>query len=67
MNEPFVIGVDGTFVISGEPTLRQLESKYILFVLAVCEGNKAKTARRLGIERRTLYRKLARAAEEKST
>ncbi|MEP6620628.1 MAG: sigma 54-interacting transcriptional regulator [bacterium] len=39
-------------------TLEQLERKYILHVLEQEEGNQSRAAERLGIDRRTLYRKL---------
>jgi DNA-binding NtrC family response regulator len=38
--------------------LRQLEADYICAALATCDGNRALTARRLGIGRNTLIRKL---------
>lgn len=47
---------------SGAMTLREAEAQHILAVLSACDGNKALTARALGIDRRTLYRKLARGA-----
>jgi two-component system response regulator HydG len=39
-------------------TLEQLERRYIEHVLAQVEGNQSRAAERLGIDRRTLYRKL---------
>jgi DNA-binding NtrC family response regulator len=39
-------------------TLADLEAAYIDRVLAHCEGNKVKAAQLLGIDRRTLYRRL---------
>jgi len=42
------------------PTLDQLERRYIQRVLQELGGNKSAAARTLGIDRRTLYRKLAR-------
>ena len=39
-------------------TLEQLERAYILHVLALESGHQSRTASRLGIDRRTLYRKL---------
>ncbi|MCB9598583.1 MAG: sigma-54-dependent Fis family transcriptional regulator [Sandaracinaceae bacterium] len=41
-------------------TLSELEARYLRRVLAVVEGNKSHAARILGIDRRTLYRKLER-------
>ena len=46
------------------PSLSQLEEQYIARVLDRCEGNKSEAARILGIDRRTLYRKLARADDD---
>jgi DNA-binding NtrC family response regulator len=40
------------------PTLEQLESDYIHFVLASVGGNRGEAAAILGIDRKTLYRKL---------
>ena len=42
------------------PTLDQLESRYIARVLKVVSGNKTQAAKVLGVDRRTLYRKLDR-------
>jgi two-component system response regulator HydG len=39
-------------------TLGQLERRYVMRVLALLGNNKARAAARLGIDRRTLYRKL---------
>jgi DNA-binding NtrC family response regulator len=39
-------------------TLNQLEKEYIKRVLMEVEGNKSKAAERLGLDRKTLYRKL---------
>ena len=41
-----------------EPTLADAEKSQILAVLDECRGNKSEAARRLGISRRTLHRKL---------
>lgn len=43
-------------------TLEQAEMLHIARVLDTVSGNKTKAARLLGIDRRTLYRKLAKAA-----
>jgi DNA-binding NtrC family response regulator len=43
---------------SSQATLEQLERAYILHVLALESGHQSRTAARLGIDRRTLYRKL---------
>jgi DNA-binding NtrC family response regulator len=37
---------------------RKAEHEYLVRLLALCEGNVAETARRAGIDRRNLYRKL---------
>lgn len=42
------------------PTLEHVERQHVARVLGACEGNKARTARVLGLDRRTLYRKLER-------
>lgn len=42
------------------PTLDELERQYIRRVLDRCEDNKSEAARILGIDRKTLYRKLER-------
>jgi two-component system response regulator HydG len=42
------------------PTLHDLERRYIARVLEVSGGNKTQAARILGVDRRTLYRKLER-------
>jgi DNA-binding NtrC family response regulator len=39
-------------------TLEQLEKEYIKRVLIAVGGNKSKAAERLGLDRKTLYRKL---------
>jgi len=46
------------------PTLSQLERRYIERALKVAEGNKTQAAQILGLDRRTLYRKLERYAAE---
>jgi len=44
----------------GNLTLREMEKKMIRATLAACDGNKSRTAARLGISRKTLYEKIAR-------
>ncbi len=39
-------------------TLRDVEQRYMLDVLAFVEGNKSEAARRLGVSRKTIERKL---------
>ena len=48
--------------IGGEawPTLHELEQRYVLRVLDAVHGNRSRAAVLLGMDRRTLYRKLAR-------
>jgi two-component system response regulator HydG len=46
------------------PTLHELERRYISRVLSAAGGNKTQAAQILGLDRRTLYRKLDRYAEE---
>jgi DNA-binding NtrC family response regulator len=41
--------------------LEEVERAHILKVFGLCKGNKARTAQILGIDRKTLYRKLAQA------
>ena len=48
------------------PTLDQLERTYVARVLGATGDNKASAARVLGIDRRTLYRKLERWEEEEA-
>jgi DNA-binding NtrC family response regulator len=49
---------------SSQATLEQLERAYILHVLALESGHQSRTALRLGIDRRTLYRKLRQYRDE---
>jgi len=50
-----------------QATLEQLERAYILHVLARESGHQSRTAERLGIDRRTLYRKLKQYRLEATT
>jgi DNA-binding NtrC family response regulator len=45
---------------AGSDRLLEIERKHITRVLSECDGNKAEAARRLGIERKTLYKKATR-------
>ena len=61
------------YVVSGDSTslgqsttikpLEEVEREYVQFVLALCNGNKSKAAKMLGIDRGTLARK-AQSSEE---
>ncbi len=42
-------------------TMAELERAYVRRVVALCQGNKAEAARILGMDRRTIYRKLEEA------
>ncbi len=57
LSRPPVIGDDNPADL---PTLAALEDRHIRRVLVAVDGNKAQAARVLGIDRRTLYRKLDR-------
>jgi two-component system response regulator HydG len=52
------VAFDGVDIGTSELTLEQLERAYILHILALESGHQSRTAARLGIDRRTLYRKL---------
>ncbi|MDD5308948.1 MAG: sigma-54 dependent transcriptional regulator [Deltaproteobacteria bacterium] len=47
---------------TGEMDLRDMEREYVARVLKECDGNRSATARRLGIDRKTLWRKLKDAS-----
>lgn len=51
-------GLRGVDLGASQATLEQLERAYIMHVLALESGHQSRTAARLGIDRRTLYRKL---------
>ncbi len=46
-------------LLSDEPTLRELERRYIEWMLRRCHNNRSQVARKLGIGRNTLHRKLS--------
>jgi DNA-binding NtrC family response regulator len=48
-------------------TLEELQARYVRRVLAMVGGNKSKAARILGLDRRSLYRRLDRTAEPASS
>ncbi len=52
--------------ISSLVTIEELERRYIRHVLGAAAGNKTRAARVLGIDRRTLYRKLGRQGDSAS-
>jgi DNA-binding NtrC family response regulator len=47
----------------GTQTLRDVQARHVLRVLKACGGNKSHAARALGIDRRSLYRRIAWAGE----
>ena len=49
---------DAEFVVPNGWTLREVERRYLLDTLEFVEGNKSEAARRLGISRKTIERKL---------
>jgi two-component system, NtrC family, response regulator HydG len=55
--ERFVVSADDTDEIV---TIDELERRYIMRVLSLLGGNKSRAAQLLGLDRRTLYRKLDR-------
>ncbi|MCB1571587.1 MAG: helix-turn-helix domain-containing protein, partial [Xanthomonadales bacterium] len=61
-----LLGPSSSSVASSEPLpdapppLKRLEWEHIQRVLTECEGNISEAARRLGLHRRTLQRKLAK-------
>jgi DNA-binding NtrC family response regulator len=64
---PRDVAADGLPVLdlsNAQATLEQLERVYILHVLAFESGHQSRTAVRLGIDRRTLYRKLKQYRRE---
>jgi len=66
-SEPSCVESDtlrGVQLGSSEATLEELERAYIRHVLALESGHQSRTAIRLGIDRRTLYRKLKQYRSE---
>ena len=51
----------------GNTSLSQIEKKAILSTLEAAKGNKSETARRLGITRKTLLKKLKLYGEQKKS
>jgi DNA-binding NtrC family response regulator len=64
---PREVSSDGLALELGtsQATLEQLERAYILHVLELESGHQSRTAVRLGIDRRTLYRKLKQYRDER--
>jgi DNA-binding NtrC family response regulator len=44
-------------------TLRQIEQTYVAEILRLADGNKSRAAEMLGLDRKTLYRRLAECYE----
>jgi len=51
---------DGQFLFSDTPSLEEVKRRYVLQVLRQTQGNVSATARILNVDRRSLYRMLAR-------
>jgi transcriptional regulator of acetoin/glycerol metabolism len=50
---------DSAAIFIGDwPRLAEIEERYILRVLSFCDWNKTEAAERLGIDRRTIYRRI---------
>ena len=47
--------------------LREVERRYVLHVLEMCGGNRTEAARVLGLDRKTLYRKLIKWGDSSSS
>ena len=60
-SDRFLLAADHTEEVL---TIEELERRYIQRVLKLVEGNKSRAAELLGLDRRTLYRKLERWEEE---
>ena len=56
---PVANGDDLDALARAETSLADLERRYVRRVLTICDFNKARAARILGVDRRTLYRKLS--------
>ena len=56
------IGVERGVAPIAVPTLREVEDRHIAHVLELCGGNLSEAARRLGIYRSTLKRRLRSVA-----
>ena len=51
---------DGQFQFADTPSLEEVKKRYVLQVLKQTQGNVSATARILDVDRRSLYRMLAR-------
>ncbi len=51
---------DESFVVQGEPTLEEIEKRYLQQLLAKYQGNRRRVADALGVSERTAYRMLER-------
>ena len=51
---------DGQFLFQDAPSLEEVKRRYVLHVLKQTQGNVSATARMLNVDRRSLYRMLAR-------
>lgn len=51
---------DGQFLLGDTPSLEEVKKRYVLHVLERTQGNVSATARILNVDRRSLYRMLAR-------
>lgn len=60
LGQPSAQAATGGQLPDAPPPLKRLEWEHIQRVLAECEGNISEAARRLGLHRRTLQRKLAK-------
>ncbi|MGA9332727.1 MAG: response regulator transcription factor [Rudaea sp.] len=60
LDAPGDVAQDAQSPSNAPPPLKRLEWEYIQQVFAECDGNVSETARRLGLHRRTLQRKLAK-------
>ena len=51
---------DRQFLFADNPSLEEVKKRYVLHVLKLTQGNVSATARLLNVDRRSLYRMLAR-------
>ncbi len=67
MSAAGTLGSDRQLMLDGPPTLEQVERRHIEQAVKHAHGNKTRAAKALGIDRRTLYRKLERYAGGRPT